>query len=152
MRRQNSEAGRKKGKLNRFALCALLLSALLLFSLVKLEQKIRPVARTMAEYECRERAVRWMQAAVGDCLRRSPELLEDLYILRYDETGLVQSAETDTAKLARLQYTLEGDLTQAMEEGKATRATALTARRISPSRWAPFWACSFFPGAGRTSL
>lgn len=117
MRRQNSAAGRKKGKLNRFALCPLLLSALLLFSLVKLEQKIRPVARTMAEYECRERAVRWMQAAVGDCLRRSPELLEDLYILRYDETGLVQSAETDTAKLARLQYTLEGDLTQAMEEG-----------------------------------
>lgn len=119
MRRQNSAAGRKKGKLNRFALCALLLSALLLFSLVKLEQKIRPVARTMAEYECHERAVRWMQAAVGDCLRRSPELLEDLYILRYDETGLVQSAETDTSKLARLQYTLEGDLTQAMEEGAA---------------------------------
>ena len=54
MRRQNSAASRKKSKVNRFALCALLLSALLLFSLVRLEQKMRPVARTMAEYECRE--------------------------------------------------------------------------------------------------
>lgn len=119
MRRQNSAASRKKSKLNRFALCALLLSALLLFSLVRLEQKIRPVVRTMAEYECKERAVRWMQSAVADCLRDTPELLEDLYLLQYDSAGRVQSAEADASRLAQLQYMLESDLTQSMEEGAA---------------------------------
>lgn len=119
MRRQNSAASRKKSKLNRFALCALLLSALLLFSLVRLEQKIRPVARTMAEYECKERAVRWMQSAVADCLRDTPELLEDLYLLQYDSAGRVQSAEADASRLAQLQYMLESDLTRSMEEGAA---------------------------------
>lgn len=119
MRRQNRAAGRKKLKLSRFGLYTLFLAVLLLFSLVQLEQKIRPVARLMAKYECRERAVRWMQAAVGDCLHNSPELLEDLYAVRYDQSGRVQSAQADTAKLARLQYTLESDLTRAMEEGAA---------------------------------
>ena len=119
MRRQACTVGRKKVKQSRFGLCVLLLAALLLFSLVQLEQKIRPVARLMAEYECREQAVRWMQAAVGDCLQQSPELLKNLYMLRCDENGRVQGAETDTARLARLQYTLEGDLTQAMEAGAA---------------------------------
>ena len=112
-------AMRRRGPAHRFALCALVLTALLLFSLVKLEQKIRPVARSMAEYECKERAVRWMQTAVADCLQNSPELLEDLYILRYDETGQVQSAVGDAARLTRLQYALESDLTQSMEEGEA---------------------------------
>lgn len=119
MRRQNSTAGRKKMKLNRYFLSVLLLTALLLFSLVKLEQKIRPVAGTLAEYECRERAIRWMQAAVGDCLQQSPELLEDLYAFRYDSSGQVQSVEADTIKLASLQYLLEGELTRSMEEGAA---------------------------------
>lgn len=119
MLRQNCAPGRKKTKLSRFGLCVLLLFALLLFSLVKLEQKIRPVARTMAEYECRERAVLWMQAAVGDCLRHSPELLESLYFFRYDSSGQVQSVQADTAKLASLQYMLEGELTRSMEEGAA---------------------------------
>lgn len=119
MRRQSSGTGRKKGKVNKFILCALLLAVLLVFSLVKLEQRIRPVARLMAEYECRERAVLWMQAAVGDCLRQSPELLEDLYVLRYDAAGQVQSAEANTADLTRLQYALEGHLTRSMEEGAA---------------------------------
>lgn len=119
MLRHNCAERRKKLKLNRFGLCSLLLATLLLLSLIKLEQKIRPVAQTMAEYECNERAVRWMQTAVGDCLRQSPELLEDLYSFRYDTEGQVQSVEADTAKLTRLQYTLEAELTRSMEEGAA---------------------------------
>lgn len=119
MRRQNYTAVKSSAKRHRFAVCVLLLAALLLFSLVKLEQKIRPVARLMAEYECKERAVRWMQTAVADCLRDSPELLEGLYAVRYGQTGQVQSAEADTVRLAQLQYTLESDLTQSMEEGGA---------------------------------
>lgn len=119
MQRRTYTARQRRRPARRFAICALLLAALLLFSLVKLEQKIRPVARSMAEYACRERAVRWMQSAVADCLQSTPELLEDLYILRYDESGQVQSAVGDTARLARLQYTLEGDLTRSMEEGAA---------------------------------
>ena len=93
------------------AVCLTLCAVLLLGRILQLAQPL----------------VEWFSAAAGyldgDSLSLihiwSPELLEDLYILRYDETGLVQSAETDTAKLARLQYTLEGDLTQAMEEGAA---------------------------------
>lgn len=119
MRRQTRTVNPKKKKANRFFLCVLLLASLLLFSLAKLEQQIRPVVRTMAEYESRERAVRWMQTAVGNCLRQSPELLEDLYHLRCDDAGQVQSVEADTARLARLQYTLESDLTRRMEEGAA---------------------------------
>ena len=117
MRRQTSKKDPDLERGNRFCLWALVLTALLVFSLVKLEQKMRPVARLTAEYECRERAVRWMQSAVGDCLRQSPELLENLYILHCDESGLVQSALTDTAKLTQLQYALESDLTRSMEEG-----------------------------------
>lgn len=119
MRRRSSVTGAKKRGKSRFGLFVLLLTALLVFSLVKLEQKIRPVARVMAEYECKERAVRWMQSAVADCLQDAPELLEDLYLVRYDAAGQVQSAEADASRLARLQYMLESDLTQSMEEGAA---------------------------------
>ena len=119
MQRRGFVTDVKKQKRSRFGLCVLLLAALLVFSLVKLEQKIRPVARVMAEYECKERAVRWMQSAVADCLRDTPELLEDLYLLQYDSAGRVQSAEADASRLAQLQYMLESDLTQSMEEGAA---------------------------------
>ena len=117
MRRRGGTPCQRHVKKSGYRLWVLLLATLLLFSLIKLEQKMRPVAQTMAEYECRERAVRWMQAAVGDCLRQSPELLEDLYVFRYDEKGQVQSVQADTAKLTSLQYMLEGDLTHSMEEG-----------------------------------
>lgn len=125
MQRRAYAVRQKHGPARRFMICALLLAALLLFSLVKLEQKIRPVAQAMAEYACREQAVRWMQTAVADCLQNAPELLEDLYTLQYDEAGQMQSVVGDTARLTLLQYTLESDLTRSMGEGKADFAIPL---------------------------
>lgn len=119
MQRRTYTARQGRGPARRFGICVLLLAVLLFYSLVRLEQKIRPVARSMAEYECKEQAVCWMQDAVADCLRDSPELLEELYAVRYDQDGRVQSAEADTARLAQLQYMLESDLTRSMEEGAA---------------------------------
>ena len=118
MRRQGGAAGRKRVRLNRFWLCSLCLAALLVFALVKLEGRIRPVARRAAEYACQARAAQWTQQVVAGCLNEQAALFENLYTVRYDAAGGVQSASVDAAGLAALQYALESELTRSLEAGE----------------------------------
>ena len=118
MRRQSGGRSPAGGGVRRFRLLALMLTALLLLCLFKLEQQIRPVALTMAQYACKGRAVRWMELTVAQKQQEEPELLEELYILERDEAGRVVSVTANAANLTRLQYALETALTEGLEAGE----------------------------------
>lgn len=104
---------------HKFLICVLFLLGLLAFSLVKLEQKIRPVAATVAAYECRANAVRLMQAAVNQSLLETPQLYENLYDVQYDSAGAIQSVAVNSLNMTSLQYQLETMLAHTLEQGGA---------------------------------
>lgn len=107
--RQKMRASRK------FLLAVLFLLALLAFSLVSLEQKIRPVALTVAEYECRDLCIHTMQNAVNKTIEERPELYQELYDVQRDSTGQIVSVACDTLRMNQLQNDLEETLSKALD-------------------------------------
>lgn len=100
---------------HKFLLSVLFLLAILAFLLTLLEQKIRPVAQTIATYQCEELCVRTMQDAVAKSLENSPELHRQLYELQRDETGQIISVSCNTLQMNILQNQLEQALNEALD-------------------------------------
>lgn len=95
-------------------LIALLLCLVLLvygyFYLV--QTAFKPTLEQLAEYECRAIVVQAVNRAVGQEMQAEPKLYEGLYTLQYDNSGQIQTVQTDTAALNRVRTAL----IQAVEE------------------------------------
>ncbi len=72
----------------------------------------KPTLEQLAEYECRAIVVQAVNRAVGQEMQAEPKLYEGLYTLQYDNSGKIQTVQTDTAALNRVRTAL----IQAVEE------------------------------------
>lgn len=111
---------------HKFLLAVFFLLALLAFSLVSLEQKVRPVALTIAQYECRDLCIHTMQNAVNKTIDERPELYKELYDIQRDSAGQIVSVACDTLRLNQLQNDLEETLSKSLDSlGRAKLAVPL---------------------------
>lgn len=109
---------KRKGASRALWLLAAFLFAVLLFLLLALERNLRPVAKTVAKIKSREVCVNVMQAAVRDLLETQPQLFDELFSITQDNIGHVTGAVCNPAELAIVQNTLEGAVSEALQNSR----------------------------------
>lgn len=104
MRRKTKKAPHP---VRRRLIALLLCLGLLVYSYFYLVQTaFKPTLEQLAEYECRAIVVQAVNRAVGQEMQAEPKLYEELYTLQYDNSGQIQTVQTDTAALNRVRTAL----------------------------------------------
>ncbi len=116
-------ARKLKRKTKRFLFKAAVMVLLVFYGLVILEQQIRPVMMTMAQYECQQLCVNAMNQAVADALTMQPDHLQDLYQVNTDASGKITSVVANPLAI----NTLKAELTNQVSQ----RLAALGANAVS---------------------
>lgn len=116
-------ARKLKRKTKRFLFKAVVMVLLVFYGLVILEQQIRPVMMTMAQYECQQLCVNAMNQAVADALTMQPDHLQNLYQVNTDASGKITSVVANPLAI----NTLKAELTNQVSQ----RLAALGANAVS---------------------
>ncbi len=116
-------ARKLKRKTKRFLFKAAVMVLLVFYGLVILEQQIRPVMMTMAQYECQQLCVNAMNQAVADALTMQPDHLQNLYQVNTDASGKITSVVANPLAI----NTLKAELTNQVSQ----RLAALGANAVS---------------------
>ncbi len=91
--------------------------------LVFLEQQIRPMMRTMVEYQCRHLCGTAINQSVVDVLSRTPESFKNIYQLSTDQQGRITSIVADPLAV--------NDLKSVLTEEVSQRISSLGANSVS---------------------
>ena len=109
-RRSRAGGGRRR-------MAALLIgAALLCYGLFRAEARLRPMILTLAEYECRQRAIQKMNAAVTDAMAACPAMFEGLYRVERGADGGVLSVTGDPAAINRVKAQLTQQVAAALDQ------------------------------------
>ena len=90
--------------------------ALVCYVLFGAEARLRPIILTMAEYECRQRAIQKMNAAVTDAMAAAPQLFEGLYTIERDPQGAVLAVTGDAAAINQVKAHLTQQVAAALDQ------------------------------------
>lgn len=80
----------------------LLVLAVALYLLFRIEQQIRPALLSVVEYESRRYAMDAFNAAVAENLRQNPDAYEALYTLTYAQDGSIAAVQANAYAINRL--------------------------------------------------
>ena len=111
-RRQHPPGGRGR----RRAAVLLIGAALLCYGLFRVEARLRPMILTLAEYECRQRAIQKMNAAVTDAMAADPGMFEGLYQIERGADGSVLAVTGDPAAINRVKAQLTQQVAAALDQ------------------------------------
>ncbi len=90
--------------------------ALVCYLLFSAEARLRPMILTMAEYECRQRAIQKMNTAVTDAMAAAPQLFEGLYRIERDPQGAVLAVTGDAAAINQVKAHLTQQVAAALDQ------------------------------------
>ena len=88
--------------------------ALLLFGLQRIDQSIRPLAGKVIEYQSKALAVQTIQQACNAVLKQNSDMYKNLYVIHRDSSGNVQSITADSARINSLEDTLVENVNQSL--------------------------------------
>ena len=100
----------------RRTIALLLGAAVVCYILFSAEARLRPMILTMAEYECRQRAIQKMNAAVTDAMTAEPLLFGGLYQIERDPQGAVLAVTGDTAAINQVKAHLTQQVAAALDQ------------------------------------
>ncbi len=123
-----------------FRLFLVFCAAFAVFSV--LDNRLRPVITTMAQYQCRVVSVLAMNEAVMEELNEVQDIEQALVEVDKAPDGTVSAIEINSVEVNRLKTRLT--------DAVANRLLSVP-NRMCASRWARFWAGRSWRGEGRTS-
>lgn len=100
----------------RRTIALLLGAAVACYILFSAEARLRPMILTMAEYECRQRAIQKMNAAVTDAMTAEPLLFDGLYQIERDPQGAVLAVTGDAADINQVKAHLTQQVAAALDQ------------------------------------
>ena len=73
--------------------------ALFLFGLQRIDQSIRPLAGKVIQYQCRALAVQTIQQACNAVLKQNSDMYKNLYVIHRDSSGKKRQSQIQGGSL-----------------------------------------------------
>lgn len=116
MRRVPHAARQRIVRRRKIGLWLIIVFALFLFLLQRVDQAIRPLTTQVLQYQCRALAVRTIQSACNSILEENSALYSDLYTIQRDSAGRIQSVAVDSARINSLEDALVDQVNQSLSQ------------------------------------